>query len=128
MTTSYRKKPVEVQAVQSGAVFDDRDNMPSWLKAERECRRLRFVDALGGIVVVDGEEARRLDWIVRDATGAISVVPASVFAATYEPVKDGSFDGGAVVDAAQELLTAYAHGDNLDEAFHKLAALTRPLH
>ncbi len=89
MHKRYRKKPIEVEAVQHlegiklppGFLRDDEEiRTPPYGSTSIEVRRTALVGTTLAALVLLGE------WLVRNPDGSLSTVPAKVFEATYEEV------------------------------------------
>ena len=85
MTTRYRKRPVEVAAVQwTGKNLDA-------VRAVMRDRTAVVTDGVLRIPTLEGEmQARNGDWIVRGVQGESYPVKPDIFAATYEAIEDAS--------------------------------------
>lgn len=83
----YRKRPVEIEAVQLGS--DNAAKIAVWIGSRAEIVPLPE-DAFGPGVRVHTMEgamlARPSDWIIRGVEGEFYPCVDSVFAATYDPV------------------------------------------
>lgn len=97
MAEKFRKKPVEIEAMQvSGADKDHRLCGP--------CAAVAWIGANGGESTCDGislyirmlESVMRADvgdWVIRGVKGEFYPCKPDIFAATYEPVEDGGSNG-----------------------------------
>lgn len=102
MTTRFRKRPVEVEAVQFEGLDLDVPKfsaMPDWL----EEARLRREGEPGAVIVrrdmasvrrrliietLEGDmEARHGDWIIRGTAGELYPCKPEIFTEIYEPVE-----------------------------------------
>lgn len=83
----YRKKPVEIEAVQVDAYnYDELGEIIRWCHGHPEGHRLYVMS----VNTAEGTMyAAHDDWIIRGVEGEFYPCKPSVFAATYEPV-DGA--------------------------------------
>ena len=107
MTTKFRKKPVEIEAVQvTETMLANRDTWPVWLRAAaRKCQtelgsvRVCCVEGMvcdedtrpwgGGLLINTLEGVMRANpgaWVIRGVEGEIYPCKNSIFEATYEAV------------------------------------------
>lgn len=92
----YRKKPVEVEAVQI-ETYLDLPAVAAWVNANGGSMGYGQSDdgpAYGLVDTLEGQFLRAdiRDWIIRGVAGEFYPCKPSIFAATYEPVDDA---GGA---------------------------------
>ena len=88
----YRKKPIEVEAVQivcasrfSIGISGSDSGFPRWLRADNIEPKDGFVE----VITLEGiMRAYPDDWIVKGIEGEIYPVKHSVFVATYEEVEE----------------------------------------
>jgi len=87
----YRKKPVEIEAIQYPGPVLDVDALVTfddWMVANQGDRQCRYVGDKLIIPTLEGDhEARPTDWIIRGVKGEIYPCRADIFAMTYEPVE-----------------------------------------
>lgn len=97
----FRKKPVEVEAIQITSTVRNgwRADWPDWAKEAWQKREgepgsiyvLRSSEWGLGIATLEGHmEARVKDWIIQGVHGELYPCKPDIFAKTYEPVVDGS--------------------------------------
>lgn len=97
----FRKKPIEVEAVQYDGTplschqivsFTSNSNTPAFLAPKRP-------HAPGFVLTIRTREGVMAvspgDWVIRGVAGEHYPCKPDIFAATYEPVPDGSALGGA---------------------------------
>lgn len=94
----FRKKPVEIEAMQFHGVVDlaspTRRNdlayatdLDDWLAANQGDRQCRYVGNTIAIPTLEGEMiASPGDWIIRGVQGELYPCKPDIFAATYDPV------------------------------------------
>lgn len=84
----FRKKPVEIEAMQWDGTPEGATPIIDWVLASGE-RSARFHDI--GILHVDTLEgtmrARAGDWIIRGVQGEFYPIKDAIFRETYEPVE-----------------------------------------
>lgn len=81
----FRKKPVEIEAVQY--TVESCREIHDWIGMEHEpgdesCRAGIFIDTLEGLMTADLG-----DWIIRGVKGEFYPCKPDIFEATYEPVE-----------------------------------------
>lgn len=90
----FRKKPVEIEAVEYRGQIDDKPSFmehPAWLiEAEaKEPGEEGAIYTFGSDLIIctlEGDHtARRGDWIIRGVAGELYPCKPAIFAATYEP-------------------------------------------
>ena len=93
MTNTFRKKPLEIQAIRFQEVFacayEDWDGLPKWLADAYETGVVLFLHHPDRIVIntLEGDmTAQGDDWIIRGIKGELHPCKADIFEATYEPV------------------------------------------
>jgi hypothetical protein len=90
--TRYRKKPVEIEAVQFSARITDCQVFPDWLTEARANGTVEYRLEKNGpgyllIKTLEGEmRANQDDWIIRGINGELYPCKPDIFAATYEQV------------------------------------------
>lgn len=86
---TYRKRPVEIQAVQFTGTGESCTEVTEFLGGSYSGnQRWNSTTNTGGVILtLEGEMAFRPgDWIVRGVKGEFYPVRADIFEATYEPV------------------------------------------
>jgi hypothetical protein len=80
-TTRYRKKPIEVEAIQYCGIYDDaiKDFLGTAPHRFDGSKGLEIA-TLEGVMLAD-----RFDWIIRGVKGEYYPCKPDIFAATYEP-------------------------------------------
>lgn len=86
----FRKKPVEIEAMQLPAQADaSTDAM--WVQIAAWCGGRMVCDALGFCILIDTLEgqmrADQGDWVIKGVKGEFYPCKPDIFAATYEPVE-----------------------------------------
>lgn len=109
MMGKYRKRPVEIEAVewQDDFIVDGEDTAPAWVKEAFGNGTLRFGDEDPWELYVDTLEGRMLvsvgDYIVKGVKGELYPCKPDVFAMTYEEAHD-TLDWKRSVVRANDLL------------------------
>jgi hypothetical protein len=93
----FRKKPIEIEAVEVGDVIRDANhvwgNLPSWVRGAYDAGKILFLRDRVEIITLEGNmTASRGDWLIRGVKGEIYPCKPDIFAATYEPVGSDNFD------------------------------------
>lgn len=81
----YRKKPVEIEAWQSGSGLPK----PPWLiKAMKDCIATEYIDGTWLIRTLEGDHyGQSGDYIIRGVKGELYPCKPDVFELTYEPME-----------------------------------------
>lgn len=98
-TGNFRKKPVEVQAVQLVDDLRNHTEIAAWIEANGGHCEIPFAEPCLYIQTPDGLAGMRADigdWIVREATGEFLPYKPDVFDAAYERAAAAREDGSAV--------------------------------
>lgn len=91
----FRKKPVEIEAINASVIFEIRDKageywkggVPSWFKDAYEKGVIGFNEDSISISTLEGEmKAQKDDWIIRGIRGELYPCKSDIFEATYDKV------------------------------------------
>lgn len=83
----YRAKPVVIDAVRVSDLVASAESLEPWAFEAWEFGKLTVRADSVLVETADGDErAEHSDWIVRDASGALSVCKTEIFEASYERV------------------------------------------
>lgn len=89
-STRYRKRPVEIEAVQFNGTVESANRILGWIGSDGgDARRVHTTKPERGLIIHTLEGAMRAepgDWIIQGAKGEFYPVRSDIFAATYEPV------------------------------------------
>jgi hypothetical protein len=90
----YRKKPVEIEALQFDGTVISANRILGWIGSNGgDAKRAHATRPELGLVIHTLEGSMRAepgDWIIRGVHGEFYPCKPEIFAATYEPVGDGS--------------------------------------
>ena len=89
----YRKRPVIIRAVQFLGTAESQKAIEA-LAMDKGTRALTFESDKLMVETLEGTMTANLrDWIIRGVRGEVYPCKPDIFAATYEPVIEGSFHG-----------------------------------
>lgn len=88
---TYRKKPVEVEAMQFDGTKDSANHVLAWIgRSEGDAKRAHIRQPELGLTIstIEGDmHASPGDWIIRGVQGEFYPCKPDIFAATYEAVE-----------------------------------------
>lgn len=90
-TTKYRKKPVEIEAVQYEGNASQRAAINRWMAGDEYVAPIISTRDIAPMVIGPLEAAMAAwpgDWIIRGARGEFYPCKPGIFEATYEPVEE----------------------------------------
>lgn len=84
----YRKKPVEIEAIQMPTKHGDFTGAPNWFEAAIRAGKVHYLSDESFAVETDEGAMRGItgDYLIRGVEGELYPCRLSVFRATYEPV------------------------------------------